>query len=173
MSHILVKWEDTEAWDVYPTRAMIDVATASAIMKDPTLVDTFIGKCFETRWKADAEPAKAYLIQAGDAAKLERKRNRLATRATSHSSQSHHAQQRCCTHSEQVQALEKENNELKRRLEQQENLIESGKMVRRLKYMLREVQEQHVQNISQTGQCFSTKLQVHTQSVSLRTVQCS
>ncbi|KAL1444051.1 hypothetical protein MTO96_045701, partial [Rhipicephalus appendiculatus] len=64
MPHILVKWASSEQWDIYPTRRMADVATATAIMKDASVVDTLTGKTFKVFWKDDDEPSDAYLVVA-------------------------------------------------------------------------------------------------------------
>lgn len=65
MSHILVKWASTEQWDIYPTRRMVDIASATSIMKDSTVVEALTGKTFKVLWKDDDKPCDAYLVAAG------------------------------------------------------------------------------------------------------------
>ncbi|XP_064475587.1 uncharacterized protein LOC135389474 [Ornithodoros turicata] len=136
MSHILVKWVTAEAWDVYPTRFMTDVATATQIMSDPSIVETLVGRTYQVAWKTGEPPADAYLVAAGEEKKLERKRNRLASRASAHNTTQHSS---CCTHLDQLKEAEKENSRLKRKLEEQQDLYDLQKTVRTLKRVIRDL----------------------------------
>ncbi|XP_064476162.1 uncharacterized protein LOC135390081 isoform X2 [Ornithodoros turicata] len=115
MTHILLKWTTAEAWDVYPTRKM----TATEIMNDPSIVESLVGRTFEITWKSGEPPAKAHLIAAGDLGNLERRRNRLAARACKNMSQA----SGCCGHEEQIKQLQQANDDLKRNIEDLENMM--------------------------------------------------
>ncbi|XP_070377251.1 uncharacterized protein [Dermacentor albipictus] len=129
MSHILVKWASTEQWDVYETRRMVDVATATSIMKDATVVEALVGKTFKVLWKDGDEACDAYLVAAGEADKMERKRTKLATRAERNPLTK---KTPCCDHVSQIEALMAENAVLKERLREHKDLIDTSKMLKKL-----------------------------------------
>ncbi|XP_064485499.1 uncharacterized protein LOC135397940 isoform X1 [Ornithodoros turicata] len=135
MSHILVKWATAEAWDVYPTRKITDVATATEIMTDPTVVETLAGRTFMVTWKDKEPPAEAYIIAAGELSKMERRRNRLAARASTQASQ----QVNCCNHVDQVKDLQKRNEDLERKVAEQQDMIDLQRTVRTLKRIVRNI----------------------------------
>ncbi|XP_064476163.1 uncharacterized protein LOC135390081 isoform X3 [Ornithodoros turicata] len=131
MTHILLKWTTAEAWDVYPTRKM----TATEIMNDPSIVESLVGRTFEITWKSGEPPAKAHLIAAGDLGNLERRRNRLAARACKNMSQA----SGCCGHEEQIKQLQQANDDLKRNIEDLENMMDIQKTVKTLERIVRKM----------------------------------
>ncbi|XP_037510909.1 uncharacterized protein LOC119387547 isoform X2 [Rhipicephalus sanguineus] len=137
MSHILVKWATSEEWDVYPTRSMADVATATSIMKDTKVVETLTGKTFKILWKDNEAPCDAYLVAAGEADKMERKRTKLAAQAKRSPSSAINA---CCEHVSQVEELKKENAALKMSLDAQKDLVDTSKILKKLQRLVNKLE---------------------------------
>ncbi|XP_064470052.1 BEN domain-containing protein 5-like [Ornithodoros turicata] len=112
---------------------MTDIQTATEIMNDPSIVESLVGRTFEITWKSGEPPAKAHLIAAGDPGTLERRRNRLAARACKNMSQA----SGCCGHEEQIKQLQQANDDLKRKIEDLENMMDIQKTVKTLKRIVR------------------------------------
>ncbi|KAH6933405.1 hypothetical protein HPB50_014540 [Hyalomma asiaticum] len=78
MSHVLVKWTEEGKWDVYPVRAVVDVAVRYRLLTEEAAIEDLRGAVLMFQWKKNERAAPAELLDIGKPRALEEKRARLA-----------------------------------------------------------------------------------------------
>ncbi|KAH6923089.1 hypothetical protein HPB50_021419 [Hyalomma asiaticum] len=65
MSHVLLKWTEEEKWDVYPVRAVVDVAVRYRLLTEDAAIEDLRGAMLMFQWKKNERAAPAELLDTG------------------------------------------------------------------------------------------------------------